>query len=428
MAITAASAWTLRTVSATNSGGKTTSAMYAKSVKLFCDFAATPESQQPGRVVVPVNRYVAGTFMRAEKARPTRTGNRPGADDADASGSESDGDGHAHGSGGGDADGDEDLIAEWDGGGGGGATRGHGRLDGSDRRRPDGHPPAASSDDRGPSPAAGGGPHRLHASFSDAVAANGEALSAPSPARRFRMVGQTVVEMHQSAMAKVGQVFNLLWTACGCAECARYDVKAFESVGTYSASNLSVSETQRTRTLETTESGVAKATGLRDPTLTDKDPRALIKPLLLSPTNSKQMHKALWLAGLFVLSFSLEARGETTRGLDWSDHAVRRFPAMFGTGGDSVDMLCTYVSETKTGEGVTYRLGSIAHVDAWLCPLGAVADALVTNYHRDGQDLLTPPVSFAPSFSPTDAEIRATGVEPKYFWASASDLDKWFEK
>jgi len=422
VAITTASAWTLHTVSATNSGVKTTSATYAKSVNLFCEFAAAPESQQPRGVVVPINRYVAGTFMRAEKARPKRTGNRPGADDTDASGSESDGDGHAHEGGGGDADGDEDLIAEGDGGGGGGATRVQGKLDGSDRRRPGGHPPAAFSDDRGRSPAAGGGPHRLQVSFSDAVAVYGEASSAPSPARRFRTVGQTVVEMHQSAMAKVGQVFNQLWTARGCAECARYDVKAFESVGTYSAANLLVSETQRNRTLQNTEFGVAKATGLRDPTLTDKDPRALIETLLLSPTNSKQMHQALLLASLFVLSFSLEARGATTRGLEWSDHAVRRFPAMFGTGGDSVDMLSTYVSATKTGTGAAYCLASIAHVDPWLCPLGAVADALVTDCHRKGQDLLTPPVYFAPSFSPTDAEIRATGVEPKYFWASPSDL------
>jgi len=411
VAITAASAWTLHTVSATNSGVKTASATYAKSVKLLCEFAAAPESQQPGGFVVPINRYVAGTFMRAEKARPKRTGNRPGADDADASGSECDGDGHAHGGGGGDADGDEDLIAEGDGGGGGGATRGQGKLDGSDRRRPGGHPPAASSDDRGRSPAAGSGPHRLHVSFSDAVAVDGEASSAPSPARRFQTVGRTVVKMHQSAMANVCQDFNQLWTACGCSECARSDVKAFESVGPYSAANLLVSETQRNRTLENTESGVAKATGLRDPTLTDKDPRALIETLLLSPTNSKQMHKALLLADLFVLSFSLEARGATTRGLEWSDYAVRRFPAMFGTGGDSVYMLCTYVSATKTGEGGAYCSVSIAHVDPWLCPLGAVADALVTDCHREGQDLLTPPVYFFSQLQPDRCRASGDGGE-----------------
>jgi len=53
------------------------------------------------------------------------------------------------------------------------------------------------------------------------------------------------------------------------------------------------------------------------------------------------MHKALLLAGLFVLSFSLEARGATTRGLQWSDHSIRRFTAMFSTG--DIDVLCTYM-------------------------------------------------------------------------------------
>jgi len=147
--------------------------------------------------------------------------------------------------------------------------------------------------------------------------------------------------MHQSAMAKVGQVLNQLWTACGIAACAHYDVEAFESVGTYSAAKMLVRETQRDRTLENTASGVAKATGLRDPTLPDKDRRALIETLLLGPTTSKQMHKALLLAGLFVLSFSLEARGATTRGLQWSYHSIRRFTAMFSTG--DIDVLCTYM-------------------------------------------------------------------------------------
>ena len=84
-----------------------------------------------------------------------------------------------------------------------------------------------------------------------------------------------------------------------------------------------VSETQRNRTLENTASGSAKATGLRDPTLPDKERRAMIETLLLSPTTSKRMHKSLLLAVLFFLSFSLEARGATARGLEWIYHAVR---------------------------------------------------------------------------------------------------------
>jgi len=45
MAITAAGACTMHVVSATNCGVKTTTAMYAKSVTLFCEFAAARDSQ-----------------------------------------------------------------------------------------------------------------------------------------------------------------------------------------------------------------------------------------------------------------------------------------------------------------------------------------------------------------------------------------------
>jgi len=64
---------------------------------------------------------------------------------------------------------------------------------------------------------------------------------------------------------------------------------------------------------------------------------------LLRLTTTKKMQKALLLAGTFFLSISLEARGATTRSLQWSDHAVRRFPQMSATGGDAADMLFTYI-------------------------------------------------------------------------------------
>jgi len=82
-----------------------------------------------------------------------------------------------------------------------------------------------------------------------------------------------MVKMYQSAMVKVGQIFNQLRKACGCAACARCDVEAFEFVGTYSAASFLARETKRNRTFENTASGVAMAKGLRDPTLPDKDRR-----------------------------------------------------------------------------------------------------------------------------------------------------------
>jgi len=472
IAITAASAWTMHTASATNSGVKSTSVAYAKSVKLFCQFASNPESQQPGGVVLPVNRYVVVTFLRSEQARPKRTGNQSGIVGDDESDTGSDGERNGGGDAN-DADDDDNWTGEMqrglgEGGGGGGrvrgasgsAQRGDNSLAGSSQAGKDAHASNRGADGANPMPRGGlpgsqlsaaDAPTNLHppsVGHSPPAAAStfapppprlftGGTRTPPPPAAgrnasgvtapRVRTVGQTVVKMHQSAMAKVGLIFNQLWTACGCVDCARYDVEAYALVGTYNAANLVVSETQRNRTLENTVSGAAKATGLRDPTLPDKERRVLIETLLLSPTTSKRMHKSLLLAALFVLSFSLEARGATTRGLEWSDHAVRQFTAMFGTAG--VDVLCTYVSATKTGEGGAYCLGSIAHIDPWLCPLGAVADALVADCRREGQDLLTPPVSFAPNFNPTDAEMRATGIDPKYFWASASELGwrPWYQ-
>jgi len=44
-----------------------------------------------------------------------------------------------------------------------------------------------------------------------------------------RKVGQSVLRMHQSALAKVGSIFNKLWTGCKCAQCAEYDVEAYEA-------------------------------------------------------------------------------------------------------------------------------------------------------------------------------------------------------
>jgi len=411
VAIAASSAWTMHTVSATNFGVQTTSAAYAKPVKLFCQFAAGPDSQQPDGVVVPVNQYVVVTFVPSEQTRPKRTGVRPSAVDEDESGTESDSERLG---GGDDDDGEEDEDRMEVAGRGGGTVPagggGRARVVIGDAR-PGDHPPAHSCSPTG------------ETDTQPPTSAEGNTTMAPSrTVPRVKTVGQTVVKMHQSALAKVGLMFNQLWTACGCADCARYDVEAYASVGTYGAANVQFSESQRNQTLENTGSGVAKATGLRYSTLPDKDRRALIETMLLRQTTSKQMQKELLLADLFVLSFSLEARGATTRGLEWSDHAVRGFQTMFCTGGDDVDVLCTSVLATKMGEGGAHCLGSIAHVDPWLCPLGVVADALVSDCHREGQDFLRPPVSSSPDFHPTDAAMRATGVEPKYFWASASEM------
>jgi len=99
--------------------------------------------------------------------------------------------------------------------------------------------------------------------------------------------------------------------------------------------------------------------------------------LLLRASTAEELKKHMLLSSLLLGTFSLEARGATARGLEWSDQSVRRFPSMFGAGGEMIHVLCTYVSATKTQEAGDYCLGGIGHVDRWLCPLGAAAEALV---------------------------------------------------
>lgn len=67
--------------------------------------------------------------------------------------------------------------------------------------------------------------------------------------------------------------------------------------------------------------------------------------------------------------------------------SLRKFNAMFGAG---VDVLCTYITATKTMEGTVRCVGSLPHVDASLCPFGALSDALVASFHGPGQDTSAP--------------------------------------
>jgi len=54
--------------------------------------------------------------------------------------------------------------------------------------------------------------------------------------------------------------------------------------------------------------------------------------------------------------------------------------------------------------------------------LGAEPDAIFTDCQCEGQDFLTPSVSFDPNFNAADVKIRAKGVDPKYCWSSASEM------
>jgi len=193
-------------------------------------------------------------------------------------------------------------------------------------------------------------------------------------------------------------------------------------------------EIARERYLEATAAGVGKATGARDPALPEDVQLSMVKEMLLGPTTAIDFQAGLQLPALFVLAFSLEARGATTRGLTWSDLVIRHFTYMFSAEASRdgsrmpLDVLRTYVFATKTKDSTPLCLGSLPHVNPRLCPFVAVAYALVAACHRPSEDDGVPPVNFALDFNPTDESPMESGVEPRFFRASGAKMGqrKWY--
>jgi len=130
-----------------------------------------------------------------------------------------------------------------------------------------------------------------------------------------------------------------------------YDVEAYESVGSYEASNVVVNQFKRQRFLEYNAPGVSRAMGERDPTLPEVESRTMTEGLVLRAYTAEELKKHMLLSSVVLETFWLEALGGTARGLERSDLSMRRFPSMFGAGGEMVHMPCTYISATKTPEG-----------------------------------------------------------------------------
>jgi len=231
-----------------------------------------------------------------------------------------------------------------------------------------------------------------------------------------RKVGQSTLKMHINALSKVASVFNELWSQCSCGSCGSFGADAFLSIGGCATAKAVVEQCKRERYLEETALGVGKATGTRDPALRNDVRLPMVKEMLLGPRSATDFHSGRITAALFVLSFCLEARGATTRGLRFSDTVMRNFPSMFTK---AVDVLCTYMYATKTKENQVLCLGSLPHVNPWLCPFGAVDDAVVAACHRPSDNPHVPPVDFAPDFDPSDETLKAVGVEPRVYRANS---------
>jgi len=105
---------------------------------------------------------------------------------------------------------------------------------------------------------------------------------------------------------------------------------------------------------------------------------------------------------------------------------MRVFPLMLTK---AVYVLCTYVYATKTKENQVLCVGSLPHVEPWLCPFGAVADVLVASCHRPSDDAHVPPVDLSQDFNPTDEKLKVVGLEPRFYRAnggSAMGFRMWY--
>jgi len=167
-----------------------------------------------------------------------------------------------------------------------------------------------------------------------------------------------------NALAKVGNSFNLLWRD---AKCARFELwwrDDDDSVGSYAPARADFNQRKRGKVLGNHAAGSSKAVGRRDPSVTEEQREEASRSLLLTPKTAAECQLKSVLTGLFVFTFSLDARGGTARGVIWSDLAVRRFTAMFSELGGPIYVLRTYITVSKTKEGIVHNIGVLGHVRA----------------------------------------------------------------
>jgi len=162
--------------------------------------------------------------------------------------------------------------------------------------------------------------------------------------------------------------------------------------------------------------------GKRNHTVSDAQRRGVGLSLLFTPTTCGAYTKNINLNTVWVMQYALEARGGTARALAFSDMSARTFVGMFNDDSNPVLVLCTYITATKTAEGITRYIGALPHVDPWLCPVGVVADALVDWCHPPGGTPTSPPIDFTSSFQLEDEELTAAGVTPALFREAGKSL------
>jgi len=179
---------------------------------------------------------------------------------------------------------------------------------------------------------------------------------------------------------------------------------------------------QRDQRLQETTAGEAKTSGNRDHALGATQRRGLCLFLLLGPNLDDQYGKHVNHSTVWVMQYAFESWGATARELSGRDMSVRTFASMFHDDGNPARQLCTCITATKTAEGITSCTGALPRVDPWLCPVSAIADAIVEWRHGSGGTQSEPPVDFIPIFKPKDAELTAAGATPEMFREAGKSL------
>ena len=261
-----------------------------------------------------------------------------------------------------------------------------------------------------------------------AAASGGRPAAATAAAWTGKLVSHHVLGGNLNALAKIATLFKVLWRTATCTCCKSWTVDDYKSAGSFHPAVSVKRRRQRDQRLQDTAAGEAKALGKRNHALGDTQRRGVCLSLLLEPTTAEQYGRNVNLNTVWVMQFALESRGATARELAWSDMSVRTFAGMFHDDGNPARLLCTYITATKTTEGITRCIGALPHVDPWVCPVGAIADALVEWCHRPGGTPSAPPVDFTPVFKPDDAELTAAGVTPDLFREAGNNLffRRWY--
>jgi len=117
----------------------------------------------------------------------------------------------------------------------------------------------------------------------------------------------------------------------------------YVSAGSYWTAKAILERHKHDGRLQESDAEAAKMVAKRSMSMTDKQRALTSKAMLVRQPTELQLNAHVRLIALRILQESLEARGETVRGLSWSAIARRVFDGMFSANGKDLYVLCCYV-------------------------------------------------------------------------------------